>query len=144
MALIAVTHYSHAVDYYVDVVLPKTGGTTVQNSKYSQMAASALQAASDITSTWSGDQLIVTVKDNANDGATSLSQVYESSQASPARVAVIGAGADDVTRSAAQLLKYFGVRLSCAPPPPSLVMAPLTRHPTQHRPKDLLPIGRLL
>jgi hypothetical protein len=127
LALIALSHYSHAVDYYVDVVLPRTGGTSAQNAKYEQMALAAELAETDINNEWSTNNFVLTVKDSANDGATSLKHVLDSAQAAQARVAIIGAGPDDMTRSAAQLLKNFDVRgpiltfhtSSSAPPLPA-------------------------
>lgn len=106
-------HVANAETYGINVILPRTGG--LDNTLYEAAAQAADLAKIDINSLWTsantGDTLVVTVKDSASDGATSMRLGYEAAQDASV-LAVVGAGPDNMTLPMAQLLYNWDVRFS--------------------------------
>jgi hypothetical protein len=113
LVIFALLGMATAVNYYVDVILPTTGGTVAENAKYNQIFTAAELAAQQATTFMGADTLTARLRDSQNIGSKSLSLALASAQDATV-MAVLGTGSDDSTLSAAQLLKNFDVRTHTA------------------------------
>jgi ABC-type branched-subunit amino acid transport system substrate-binding protein len=107
--LAAIFCMAHAADYYIDVILPITGGTEADNVMYQKAAEAAQQAATNVSASFAPDTITVNIRDSQNSGARALNLALASGQGTTH--AVIGAGGQDHTESVASLLKNFDVAL---------------------------------
>ena len=117
--LAAIFCMAHAADYYIDVILPITGGTEADNVMYQKAAEAAQQAATNVSASFAPDTITVNIRDSQNSGARALNLALASGQGTTH--AVIGAGGQDHTESVASLLKNFDVR-----PLVALILPPIT------------------
>ena len=119
LVLLLVFQAAFAANYEVDLIWPETGTTGTTLSAYQQWRVAAEMARDAINAEWAttfpSNQLVVNFKDNANNAATSMNLVQQSTAA-----AVVGAGSDAMTESAALALQN-------AKTP---VLAPILRAPT--------------
>jgi hypothetical protein len=115
-----------AATYSVDLIWPETGTTGATLTSYKQWRAAAELAAIDINAEWAtsfaGNTFSINYLDNANNAATSMNHVQTSSAS-----AIVGAGSDAMTESAALAVQSAAVR---APQTTHSFLFPTTSFPT--------------